>query len=280
MRYKQISIIGVGLLGASIGLALKKKRLAARVVGIGRRKSSLKEAKRIGAIDRWTLDIDDGVRDADIVIIATPVNIIVEKARQVFKFAPSGVLVFDIGSVKEEIVAAVEKIVPRDKYFIGTHPMAGSEKRGAAFADDGLFKGCTVILTRTRKTKKRTLEEIKRFWKMLGVGNVEIISPQQHDKIVARVSHLPHSVASTTCLSIVPVSVPFTATGFKDTTRVASSVPELWADIFLMNEKNMCEVLDEQMHNTALLKGLIKKKDRRGLVRLLAKAKKIRDSVT
>jgi len=277
--YNKVAIIGVGLIGGSIGVALRKKGLTRDIVGIGRRKSSLKSAKRVGAINSWTLDIKEGVKEADLVIIATPVGGILKKAKEIFKSVKRGAVVTDVGSVKSGITEPIDKITPKGVFFVGAHPVAGSEKKGPKYASAELFKGCTVILTRTRKTNTKKLSEIKHIWKRLGAGRIQVMKPKDHDAVMAQASHMPHIAAVATCLNTDKKVLGFTATGFKDTTRIAASVPEVWIDIFLMNRANMLKTLDGYKKNIELIRKCIYKKDRKGLAKILAKAKDIRDSV-
>lgn len=258
MIFRRIAIIGVGLIGGSIGEAVKKRGLAGTVVGIGRRASSIDEALRRGAIDKGTLDPENGVRGADLVIIATPIGLMPGIAKEIRGSLRKGCIVTDVGSTKSEVVTSLERLMPKGVDFVGSHPLAGSEKRGIIFAQEDLFEGSVVIMTKTKKTSSSALNRLGRFWKSLGVGRVAIRSPGDHDRIVAEISHLPHIAASALVNSASERSLEFASTGFKDTTRIAGSDPEIWRDICLTNRKNIIQALDRYERNLAKLKRLIK----------------------
>lgn len=258
MIFRRIAIIGVGLIGGSIGEAVKKKCLAGSVVGIGRRASSIDEALRRGAIDKGTLDPESGVRGADLVIIATPIGLMPEIVKRMRGSLRKGCIVTDVGSTKSEIVRSLERLMPKGTSFVGSHPLAGSEKRGIAFAQEDLLRGSIVIMTKTKKTNKAALRKLSVFWKALGVGRVVIKSPADHDRIVAEISHLPHIAASALMNSASERSLEFASTGFKDTTRIAASDPAIWRDICVTNKKEIIRALGRYERNIARLKKLIK----------------------
>lgn len=275
-HYTKVAIIGVGLIGGSIGMALRKKRIASSVVGIGRNARSLKRARQVGAIDRWTLDIKDGVQDADLIVIATPVGQIVRKAKAVMRYAKAGAIITDVGSVKAAIVGPLEKLAPRGISFVGAHPLAGSEKKGASYGSAGLFTGCTVIITKTGRTNQKAVNELRRLWKIFGAARIVIMDPRKHDSIVAEISHLPHVVAAALCLGTRCEALKFAATGFMDTTRIAASIPEVWVDIFLMNRKNMLQVLDRYQRDIGRIKKSITRNKRKRLSNILDRARDTR----
>jgi prephenate dehydrogenase len=237
-RFGKITIIGVGLIGGSIGLAIKKRKLAAKVIGVFRRKTTLKKALTCRAVDIGTLDLKEGVRDADLVIVATPVSsiprLIIEAARHVKK----GAVITDAGSTKSWIVSEVEKRLGGSEKarFVGSHPMAGSEQTGVESAGGDLFDGSPCIVTKTAKTDRSSLEKVVSLWKALG-ARVTVMDPPTHDRTVSLISHLPHIVAFSLAGAVPAKELPYAAEGFRDTTRVASSDAKLWADIFLTNRK-------------------------------------------
>ena len=258
MIFRKVAIIGVGLIGGSIGEAIKRRGLAGTVVGIGRRTSSIKEALRRNAIDEGTLDLRKGVRGAGLVIIATPVGLISKIAKKISGSLDEGCIITDVGSTKAEIVRSLEHIVPKKAHFVGSHPLAGSEKRGVKFAQEDLFKGSIVIMTKTNKTKKSALDKLNGFWKSLGVGRIVIKSPEEHDRIVAEISHLPHIAAAAMMNTASDRSLEFASSGFKDTTRIAASDPDIWRDICVTNRKQILKALERYERNIVRLKKLIK----------------------
>lgn len=279
MIFNKIAIIGVGLIGGSLGLAVKKKRLARVVVGIGRRTSSIRKALRRGAIDTGTKDPARGVDGADLVIIATPVCLISEFAKKISRSLKKGCMVTDVGSTKAEIVKALERILPKGVEFVGSHPLAGSERRGVLFAEEDLFKGSIVIMTKTKRTKAPAIKKLDKFWRSLGVGRVVIKSPEEHDRIVAEISHLPHLAAVALINSAEKKSLEFASTGFKDTTRIAASDPEVWRDICLTNKKEILMSLDKYERCLLRLKAFIKSGKAEKLRKEFARSKGIREKL-
>jgi len=280
-RFNKITIIGVGLIGGSIGLAVKKRRLAKEVVGVFRRASTLRRAIKRGAIDRGAMDVSSGVKGSDLVIIATPVSLIPKIASEAIKNAKKGCIITDAGSTKGWIVNAVEKTASRSRcvYFVGSHPMAGSEKAGVEAAYPELLKSAACIVTRTKRTDSRALKIVSGFWEALG-ARVSVMSPAAHDRSVSYISHLPHVVAFSLAGSVDTADLKYAAEGFRDTTRVASSDPGLWADIFLTNRKDILASSRAFEKNLKSILAAIKNGDRPRIALLLARAKAKRDKLS
>ncbi|MDP3804261.1 MAG: prephenate dehydrogenase [Candidatus Omnitrophota bacterium] len=277
-HFKKVTIIGVGLIGGSIGLATKEKGLAREVVGVFRRPSTLSKALKRKAVDKGTISIKEGVCDADLVILATPVHKIVVIAREAIRYAKDGAIITDVGSTKAWIVNKIENMLPKNSSisFVGSHPMAGSEKKSVEFARRDLLQGTPCIVTRTGRTDGRSLKRIAGFWKALG-AKVKILSPLEHDRSVSLISHLPHIVAFSLAGAVGLKTLELAAEGYKDTTRVASSDPELWSDIFLTNRREIakaCKVF-EKYYNDIL--NAVTKGDYKKTVKLLRLAKSKRD---
>ncbi|MBU1487024.1 prephenate dehydrogenase [bacterium] len=264
MKIEKVSIIGVGLIGGSLGLALKKKGLASKIVGIGRRETSLREALRVGTVDEVTLDLKEGVSQADLVILAAPVGSILRIGREIVPHLKQGAILTDVGSTKEEIVRALGALT---KDFVGAHPMAGSNESGVEKATASLFEKATCVITPTGETSKKALDVVENLWKKIGARVVKM-SPETHDFLVAITSHLPHLAAS----SLVSLAakekekaVPLIATGFKDTTRIAASDPRLWSDIFLSNKEMVLSALKEYKEILSQWEELIREEDQEGI---------------
>lgn len=277
-KFRKITIIGVGLIGGSVGLAIKKKGLAREVIGVFRRPSTLSKAKKCNAVDRGTISIKEGVSDADLIILATPVHKIVTIAREVIKYAKSGAIITDVGSTKAWIVNKIENMLPKNRSisFVGSHPMAGSEKNSVEYARRDLLRGTPCIVTRTAGTDGRSLKRIADFWKTLG-SKVKIMSPLEHDKSVSLVSHLPHVVAFSLAGAVSSKSLDLAAEGYKDTTRIASSDPELWADIFLTNRREIAKACKAFEKYYGDIKKAVARGDHKNTVKLLRLAKSKRD---
>lgn len=269
--FNKVAIIGVGLIGGSIALCLKERRLAKEVIGVSRRRKTLWLTKKSGAIDIGSRDLNI-IKDADLVILATPVNTMLKLSPAVSKIIGPDCIVSDVGSTKKEIVSKLEKIFP---CYVGAHPLAGSEKQGVINARPDIFKDSLCILTPTKNTKHRALDKMKSFWSELG-ARVVFLAPDTHDKILSFVSHLPHILAFS-LIDIIPRGyLKFGSTGLKDTTRIAASDSQLWTDIFLSNQKNMLKAIDCFKKNLDRIKSAINKKDRELLGKILKEAKKKR----
>ncbi len=236
-QWDTIAIVGVGLIGGSIGLAVRERGIARRVVGIGRREAALAEALRLGAVDAISTDMAGGVGQADLVVICTPVERIVEHVRQAAAACPAGAIITDAGSTKGAIVAALDNSLPRGVRFVGSHPLAGSEKTGCTSARADLFKDRVAVVTPGNGTTDSDVELIEGFWRALGMRIIRM-SPADHDAALASTSHLPHVVASALAAATDEKTLPLVASGWLDTTRIAAADAELWRQIFLDNREN------------------------------------------
>lgn len=272
--FKKVAIIGVGLIGGSIGLAIKKKGLACEVVGVGRHRKNLLLAKKRHAIDNASRDIGI-LSGADLVILAMPVSAILELAPKISGIISSDSIVSDVGSTKQEIVSRLGKLFPN---YVGAHPLAGSEKQGSVNSQGDLFKGSLCILTPTKNTSRPALVKIKQLWRKLG-AEVITLSGQEHDKILSFVSHLPHIAAFSLVNSVPSGYLRFASGGFKDTTRIASSDNRLWRDIFLTNRKYLIRAIESFQNNLSVMKQAIIKEDAQALDRILKRAKAKRDAL-
>jgi prephenate dehydrogenase len=274
--FNTVTIIGVGEIGGSLGKDIKKRRLAKTVIGIGRRRSSLRKAKRVGAVD-GTYRVNSmkrGVKDADLIILATPVGTIVELGRLAAAYAKKGAIITDVGSTKKSIVEGLEKALPGHVCFVGAHPMAGSEKGGPESATADLFKGRDCFLTKTKRTDPAALKEVQRFWKRLGARTI-LVSLKEHDRIVAHISQMVHLVASGLVIAAGD-ALPYAASGFRDTTRIALSDPGLWKDICATNDTCITEALDRLIAVLKSFRNAISKKQSSRIGSMLAKARGLR----
>ncbi len=275
-HWKHVTIIGVGLLGGSAGLAIKASVRGVHVAGVGRRQASLDEALAVGAIDSAHLDAAEAVRGTDLVILATPVGAFETHLRAIAPVLDESAVVTDVGSTKREVVRTAARVLGRDGRFVGSHPMAGSERKGPAFARADLFEGATCILTPTKHTPSEAKEIVYALWDTLGMRRVEM-APAAHDRALAHVSHLPHVVSSLLMLLPRARDLDVAATGFRDTTRLASGDPEMWRDILLSNRDAMLDAVDELDERLVRLRDLLEVADADELEKLLARAKARRD---
>jgi prephenate dehydrogenase len=276
--FKKITIVGVGLIGGSIGLAVKKKKLAGEVIGVARRESSRKKALKFKAVDKATLDLAGAVKDADLVIIASPVGKIADLAHAALKFMKKGAILTDVGSTKRDIVRQVEKFANKKVHFVGAHPMAGSEKTGVENATPFIFERAPLIITKTKNTNKRALRRVRAFWGRLGCRTF-VISPQKHDVDISLASYLPHVVSFALSSSGTKDSLKFAASSLKDMTRVSASSPELWKDILLSAGPSVLESIRVFSGQLKTLEKAIRQKDKEKVKEFLTKAKRMREKL-
>ncbi len=237
-----VAIVGVGLIGGSIGRTLRARGLADRVVGVGRSAERLAEAKRLGVIDEGETDLAAGVRGADVVVVCTPVDQVARDVLSVSRAGGPDVLVTDAGSTKGAIVSAVEADPEALRVFVAAHPIAGSERSGVAESRAGLFDGRACVLTPTARTPADRLARARAFWESLGMVLLEM-APEEHDRALALTSHLPHVTAAALAATIPEALLPLAAGAYRDCTRVAAADASLWAAIFRANREPLAEAL-------------------------------------
>jgi prephenate dehydrogenase len=271
-----VAIIGVGLIGGSIGLALRSRKVASEVVGIGRDPANLDQAVRLGAIDRGTTEVRDGVASAAVVVVCTPVNRVAEDVRRSTESAQAGVLVTDAGSAKRQIVEAVERHPRCGSVFVGAHPIAGSERRGVAHARADLFDGRPCVLTPTPRTRPERLRRARDFWAALGCRLHEM-GPGEHDEILAYTSHLPHALAAALAGSVPVEWLPLAAGAYRDGTRVAAADTGLWTAIFRENRGPLLKALDSLQTCLAGFKYALMTDDEEAIRRWWEQARRRRD---
>lgn len=280
--FDTVAIVGVGLMGGSIGLALRKERLARHVIGIGRRIEQLQLAENRGAVTEVTTDLRQGVASANFVIVCTPVGEVSEFVAAAAKACKPETVITDVGSTKAAIVAACDKALADSKglwaSFVGSHPLAGSERTGVEFARDDLFQGRMTVITPTDDTRPEAAGKVEAFWQGLG-SKVLRMSPEEHDIAIAATSHLPHLVASALAAATPADLLPLTATGWGDTTRIASGDVELWRQILLDNRVNTLKALAPFETVLSELRQALEAADGPALARLLQQGKRIRDTV-
>ncbi|MEI8176596.1 MAG: prephenate dehydrogenase/arogenate dehydrogenase family protein [Candidatus Omnitrophota bacterium] len=277
-QLKRITIIGVGLIGGSIALAAKKRGLAKEIIGVFRHRSTLRHALARKAVDQGVMSVAEGVREADLIILATPVGSIPGIAREALRYAKKGAIITDAGSTKRWVVGEIEKMVTVKSgiFFVGSHPMAGSEHTGVEYAKSDLFEGSPCIVVKSSRTDRGALRTVKEFWRALG-GRVEVMTPSGHDESIALISHLPHLVAFSLAGTVPVKDLRYAAEGFKDTTRVASSDPELWAGIFLSNREKVLRAAHLFEKEYRQIMRALSRKNAGQLVKLLAAAKTRRE---
>ncbi len=279
-----IAIVGMGLIGGSIGMAVKNKGISKKVIGISRNIQNLEEAVKKEAIDEYTLDLIDGTKSADIVFICTPISTVVPTAKTIFSSVKDGCIITDVASSKADIVKELERCVPERIFFVGGHPMAGSERSGIKAATKYLLEGNNYVLTQTSYTNKSALQKLVSFIEKLDV-NITIMTPEEHDFTVAAISHMPIAIAVSLVNTIVELKqnrdncVKLASSGFRDTTRIASGNIQMGIDMFSTNKSAILEMLKNFKSELDLLESAIRNGDLKAMENLLKKAKEFRDSI-
>ncbi|MFO0947466.1 MAG: prephenate dehydrogenase/arogenate dehydrogenase family protein [Planctomycetota bacterium] len=273
-----VGIVGVGLIGASIGLSLKERGLCGRVLGFGRSVESLRAAERIGAIDAGHVGLSDDLKSAQLVVICAPVDRIVDLTIDATAFTAPEALITDAGSTKARIVAALTERLPPHIQFVGSHPIAGREKTGPTAALADLFKGKTCVVTPVERTPLNVIAQVSQFWDSLGM-DILILPPDRHDELLARTSHLPHLIASALASLLGDDEKPLAGSGFRDTTRIAAGSPELWTAIFEQNRPALLKSLDEYTRRLEKFRAALESNDSATLKELLSDGKSKRDAL-
>ena len=280
--FEKVAIIGVGLLGGSFALALREQGLAKTIVGVSRRKQSIEQARELGVIDTASDSIQQAVTGADLVLLATPMLTMEPVLKEVANYVSSDCLITDVGSVKQSLVELVEQQHPQLlKQFVFAHPIAGGEKSGASASRADLFVGKHLILVDTEKAEQDLVEKSRRLWVKLGANVVEM-GAQEHDKIFAYTSHLPHAIAFTLVNNLHHQSnsqelFNFASAGFYDFTRIASSDPLMWRDICLSNKEAVLDGIQQFFEQLRRLQQVIEQEDADALKDIFSDAKAARD---
>jgi prephenate dehydrogenase len=280
--FNKITVIGVGLLGASLAKACKEQGLANEISGYGRNRENLEKARTLKIIDYYSTDLSEAVKNADLIVLCTPVSAIAPLIQNMIADIRPGTLITDVGSVKDPIVREVEKLIPEGIYFIGSHPIAGGENSGLEASAANLYEGAQCIVTPTSKTDKKALEKISALWRAVGM-DVTSLSPDEHDFIFGAVSHLPHIVAYALMNTLGALRtqndhevITFSGAGLKDITRIASSNPVMWRDICLSNRDHSLDLIDRFLVKLNEIRSIIEKGDGQGLESKFIAANKYR----
>ncbi len=283
MPWHKVALIGVGLLGGSIGLALRQGRLAHSVVGYVRRTEAIAECEQLGVVDFATTDLHKAVEGADLVILCTPLGQMRELTERFLPHLASNALITDVGSVKNSVHQALEPLCQSAGFsFVGSHPMAGSEKIGVTASRSDLFQNALCVITALEATPMTAIQRIEEFWRSLGARILKL-TPELHDTFTARSSHLPHLVASQLANLVLDPTFPkdqsaLCANGFKDVTRIASSSPEMWRDISLTNQVELGKALDQFIEALQSWRTILASGDAERIEYLFQQAKNRRDA--
>lgn len=285
MMFKKVCIIGCGLIGSSLARVIKKHNLSEKIVSSNRSDIVNKKVLELKIVDDSSSDTQKMVNDSDLIIIATPLSSYENVILKIKNSLKSGMILTDVGSVKEKVIGLVEKAVPKDVSWISSHPIAGTEESGPEAGFSELFKNRWCILTPSKKAKEKDINTLKSFWKKIG-SKVDIMDAKQHDYILSITSHIPHLVAYnivTTSINIQDEKqsaiVKYSAGGLRDFTRIAASNPIMWRDIFIQNKKNTSKEIEKFIANLKDLKNAIVNEDGKKLEEIFIKTKKIRKEI-
>jgi prephenate dehydrogenase len=275
-KINQLSIIAFGLMGGSLGLAAKAAKAASFITGYARRKETRDLVVKYKAADNVESDVRNAFKNTDLTVFCTPVNVTVDLIKQNLNHFPKGSVVTDVGSTKSVLVEQAEKVLRESGVeFIGSHPLVGSEKTGIQAASESLYESAVVILTPTASVSIRAIDKVKHFWEKLGCS-VYMCSPEEHDNMVARTSHLPHLVSF--LLALTGAREPsatlkkFCGAGFWDTTRIAESAPAMWTQIFHHNRKAVLEETEKFKNHLQNIYDLLNAEDYKSLQGMLQTA--------
>lgn len=277
-RFDTLVVVGVGLLGGSVALAARQRGIVRRVIGVGRTAARLEQARDARVLDDISTDLVAAASQADLLIFATPVNLIVAGVREVASTCRPETLITDVGSTKAHLCRTLSMGLPDSATFIGSHPLAGSEKQGWEHSRADLFEGRVCVVTPTETSRRDEVARVTAFWQAIGMSVVEM-SPEAHDRALAQTSHVPHVVASALARTLADENRSLAATGFADTTRIAAGDPNVWVPILLDNRDAVLASLDEFSTQVAALREALIRGDADEIRRLWEQGKSIREQL-
>ena len=283
--FKKICIIGCGLIGSSLARAIKKYNLSEKIVSSNRSDIVNKKVLELKMVNDSSSDTQKMVQDSDLIIIATPLSSYENVILKIKNSLKNGMILTDVGSVKERVISLVEKAIPKDVSWIPSHPIAGTEESGPEAGFSELFKNRWCILTPSKKAKEKDIDTLKSFWKKIG-SKVDIMDAKQHDYILSITSHIPHLVAYNIVNTSINIQeekqsdiIKYSAGGLRDFTRIAASNPIMWRDIFIQNKANTTKEIEKFIANLEDLKNAIENEDGKKLEEIFIKTKKIRKEI-
>ena len=275
---QQVTIVGTGLLGTSLGLGLRAAGFTGTIIGVGRRNSTVDRAKRLGCFDQGTTDLGPAVAGSQLVVLATPLGTFSQLLERLAPNEHPQMVITDVGSTKQSVCHQAQRILNEPARFVGSHPMAGGERHGPEFARPDLFAGKPCVVTPAPQTNPDALRLVWNLWDTLGMNLIEMTSAE-HDQKAARISHLPH-VAAVLLVSLAERSgaMQIASTGFRDTTRIASGEPTVWRDIFSANREDLLEVIDEFAQDLTVFRQRLARHEDVELLKWHQRAKQARDN--
>jgi len=276
--FKQITILGVGLIGASLAHSCRQRKLAKKIVGFGRNADNLKKAQEKNVIDSGSTDLKTAVTGSDLIVLCTPVGVLVERVREMIPFLQDGCIITDAGSVKGSLVEEIDALVPNTVHYVGAHPIAGGEQSGLEAANANLLTGAKCIITPTASTLAEALQRVIGFWTEVGMQTLTM-DAHEHDTVFGALSHLPHVVAYALMNTVANVKtanhgdiLSMSGGGLKDITRIASSDPVMWRDICLKNKLPVVTLINQFQNALENIKALIEQDQAEALQETFANA--------
>ena len=283
--FKKVCIIGCGLIGSSIARGIKKNKLATKVVSSNRSNNTNKKVIRLKIVNEASSDTKKIVKGSDLIIIASPLSSYKNIILKIKSFLKNGAILTDVGSVKKNAISLIEKNIPKNVSWISSHPIAGTEESGPESGFAELFENRWCILTPSKKSKRKDVKLLEKFWKKLG-SRVDVMDAKKHDYILSITSHMPHLIAYNIVNTTLKIKknknrdiVKYSAGGLRDFTRIAASNPIMWRDIFIQNRENTSKMIDKFMQNLKDLKKAIKGKNEKKLEKIFIETKKIRKEI-
>jgi len=285
VRFRKLALIGIGLIGSSIALAARRQGLVETIAIASRRAETLAEAEALALGDIYTLDAAEAVKDADLVILCTPVGAYEAVMKAIAPALMPGAILSDVGSVKRHVIKVVAPFVPEGVHFIPGHPLAGTEHSGPSAGFAELFAKRWCVLTPDADADQAAVERLAAFWQALG-SNVETMDADHHDMVLAITSHVPHLVAYNIVGTVADLEqatqsevIKFSASGFRDFTRIAASDPVMWRDVFLTNRDAVLEMLGRFLEDLSMLQRAVRVGDGPALEALFTRTRTIRRSI-
>jgi cyclohexadieny/prephenate dehydrogenase len=283
--FEKLALVGIGLIGSSIARATRLKGLARHIAITTRKEETLEEARALNLGDSYTLDAAEAVRGADLVILCTPVGAYGAVMESIKDALAAGAILSDVGSVKQHVVKVLEPLLPKDVHLVPAHPIAGTEHSGPGAGFPELFVGRWCVLTPGQSCDPAAATKLRKFWEALG-SNVESMSAEHHDLVLAITSHVPHLVAYNIVGTVADLEmdtqsevIKFSASGFRDFTRIAASDPVMWRDVFLTNRDAVLEMLGRFLEDLSKLQRAVRVGDGPGMEELFTRTRAIRRSI-
>ncbi len=283
--FKKVCVIGCGLIGSSVARAIKKNNLSTKIVSSNRSDAVNKKVIELKIVDDSSSDTKKMASGSDLIIIATPLSSYENVISKIKDSLKNGTILTDVGSVKENVINLVEKVVPENVSWISSHPIAGTEESGPEMGFSELFENRWCILTPSKKAKEKDIKLLETFWKKMG-SKVDVMEAKQHDYILSVTSHIPHLIAYNIVNMTLDLQdkkesgiVKYSAGGLRDFTRIAASNPIMWRDIFIQNKKNTSKMINKFIENLEDLKKAIENEDGKKLEEIFIKTKKIRKKI-